>query len=70
VQIPNRPGALAAIASAIASANANIGQASVHEQDSDTAIITVEVQVHNRVHLARVIRSIRGVPETLTLTRS
>jgi RelA/SpoT family (p)ppGpp synthetase len=70
VQIPNRPGALAAIASAIASANANIGQASVMEQDSDTALITVEVQVQNRVHLARVIRSIRGVPETLTLTRS
>jgi GTP diphosphokinase / guanosine-3',5'-bis(diphosphate) 3'-diphosphatase len=70
VQIPNRPGALAAIASAIANADANIGQASVAEQDSDTTLITVAVQVHNRVHLAKVIRSIRSVPEALTLTRS
>ncbi len=70
VEVQNRPGVLAAIASAIAATETNIGHLSVVERDSDTSTITFELQVGDRAHLAKVIRAIRSMPEVLSVERT
>ena len=70
VEVQNRPGVLAAIASAIAATETNIGHLSVVERDSDSSAITFELKVADRVHLAKVIRAIRSMPEVLSVERT
>ena len=70
VEVQNRPGVLAAIASAIAATETNIGHLSVVERDSDSSTITFELQVGDRAHLAKVIRAIRSMPEVLSVERT
>jgi len=69
-EVTNRMGVLARVASAIAATQTNIDRVSVVERDSDTSSITFELLVHDRRHLARVIRAIRGMPEVLKVTRT
>jgi RelA/SpoT family (p)ppGpp synthetase len=69
-EVNNRMGVLARVASAIAATQTNIDRVSVVERDSDTSAITFELLVHDRRHLARVIRAIRGMPEVLKVTRT
>jgi (p)ppGpp synthase/HD superfamily hydrolase len=40
------------------------------ERDSDSSMLTFELLVQDRRHLARVIRAIRGMPEVLKVTRT
>jgi (p)ppGpp synthase/HD superfamily hydrolase len=42
----------------------------VVELDEDTSAITLELQVIDRTHLARVIRAIRKMPEVESIERS
>ena len=70
VEVQNRPGVLAAIASAIAATGTNIGHLSVVERDSESSTITFELQVSDRAHLAKVIRAIRSMPEVLSVERT
>jgi GTP diphosphokinase / guanosine-3',5'-bis(diphosphate) 3'-diphosphatase len=69
-EVTNRMGVLARVASAIAATQTNIDRVSVVERDSDTSTITFELLVHDRRHLARVIRAIRGMAEVLKVTRT
>jgi (p)ppGpp synthase/HD superfamily hydrolase len=61
---------LARVASAIAATQTNIDRVSVVERDSDSSMLTFELLVQDRRHLARVIRAIRGMPEVLKVTRT
>ncbi len=70
VEIPNRPGALAEVASRIAQADTSIEQVSVTEDDKDYAEMTFHIQVKGRVHLARIMRSIRAVHDLKRLARA
>ncbi len=70
VEVQNRPGVLAAIASAIATTATNIGHLSVIERDSESSSISFELQVRDRAQLARVIRAIRSMPEVLSVART
>lgn len=70
VEIPNRPGALAEVASRIADAGTSIEQVSVSEDDDDYAEMTFSVLVANRVHLARVLRNIRNVHDLKRVART
>ena len=70
VEVQNRPGVLAAIASAIATTETNIGHLSVVERDSESSSISFELQVRDRAQLARVIRAIRSMPEVLSVSRT
>ncbi|HXQ30808.1 MAG TPA: bifunctional (p)ppGpp synthetase/guanosine-3',5'-bis(diphosphate) 3'-pyrophosphohydrolase [Steroidobacteraceae bacterium] len=70
VEVQNRPGVLAAVASAIATTETNIGHLSVVERDSDSSTITFELQVQGRAQLAKVIRAIRSMPEVLSVERT
>jgi len=69
-EVTNRMGVLASVASAIAATQTNIDRVSVVERDSDSSTLTFELLVHDRRHLARVIRAIRGMPEVLKVTRT
>jgi RelA/SpoT family (p)ppGpp synthetase len=70
VEVTNRPGALAEIAAKIGDADCNIEQVSVEEREGDTADLNFSILVKDRVHLARVIRSIRHMPVVKRVTRT
>jgi len=70
VDVPNRMGVLAAVAAAIASTETNIDHVSVEERDADTSVLVFELKVRDRKHLARIIRTIRRMPDVLRVTRT
>jgi (p)ppGpp synthase/HD superfamily hydrolase len=70
VEVTNRPGALAEIAAKIGDADCNIEQVSVEEREEDTADLRFSILVKDRVHLARVIRSIRHMAVVRRVTRT
>lgn len=59
-EVINKRGVLAKLAGAIAEANANIESLVIHEQ-GNCNIIHLTITVHDRIHLARVLRKIRAV---------
>jgi (p)ppGpp synthase/HD superfamily hydrolase len=70
VYVVNRTGVLAAVAAAIASTETNIDHVSIDEQDSDAAMLTFELRVRDRKHLARIVRVIRRMPDVTRVTRT
>ena len=63
-------GMLAKMASAISDAGSNIDNVNVEEPDGSQYTMTnFTVQVHDRVHLARVIRNLRQIPEVVRIIR-
>ncbi len=70
VYAANRTGVLAAVAAAIASTETNIDHVSIDEQDSDASILTFELRVADRKHLARIVRVIRRMPDVTRVTRT
>jgi len=70
VYVVNRTGVLAAVAAAIASTETNIDHVSIDEQDSDTAVLTFELRVRDRRHLARLVRVIRRMADVTRVTRT
>ncbi len=70
VDVINRVGVLAAVASNIAGTRTNIEHVSVVERDGDVSALVFMLQVSDRIHLARVIRSIRSMPDVLKVSRS
>jgi len=66
----NQRGVLAKIAAAIAETDSNIDNVSLEPGDSSAyTIIHFTLQVHNRLHLAHIMRSLRRVPEVLRIWR-
>jgi GTP diphosphokinase / guanosine-3',5'-bis(diphosphate) 3'-diphosphatase len=70
VQVVNRTGVLAAVAAAIASTETNIDHVSIDEQDSDNALLTFELRVRDRRHLARLMRVTRRMADVRRVTRT
>jgi GTP pyrophosphokinase len=70
VEVANRTGVLAAVAAAISSTDTNIDRVSVEERDSDTSELVFELKVHDRKHLARIMRMIRRMPDVQRVNRS
>ena len=70
VEVTNRMGVLAQVAAAISETQSNIDRVSVVERDSDSSTLIFELLVHDRRHLARVIRAIRNMPEVLRVLRT
>jgi (p)ppGpp synthase/HD superfamily hydrolase len=71
VYVVNRTGVLAQVAAAIASTETNIDHVSIDEQDSDdTALLTFELRVRDRQHLARLVRVIRRMPDVTRVART
>ncbi len=70
VDVPNRMGVLAGVAAAIASTETNIDHVSVEERDVDTSALVFELKVRDRKQLARIIRTIRRMPDVLRVART
>jgi guanosine-3',5'-bis(diphosphate) 3'-pyrophosphohydrolase len=70
LEINNRVGVLAAVASAIAGTETNIDQVSLEERDSNSSSLRFQLQVRDRKHLARVMRTIRRMPDVQRVFRT
>jgi len=69
IEAANKIGMLASISAAIAGTGTNIGHANVEQRDGDVSLIKLEVEVKDRKHLARVVRTIRQMSEVLRVSR-
>jgi guanosine-3',5'-bis(diphosphate) 3'-pyrophosphohydrolase len=70
LEINNRVGVLAAVASSIAGTETNIDQVSLEERDVNSSSLKFQVQVRDRKHLARVIRTVRRMPDVQRVFRT
>ena len=70
IVVENQRGMLAKIAAGISEAGSNIDNVSAEVSDgSQYSVINFTVQVHNRVHLAELIRNLRKIPEVMRINR-
>jgi RelA/SpoT family (p)ppGpp synthetase len=65
----NKPGVLAEVAATIGDNGSNIESVSVINRDDDTSLLTFQLKVHDRVHLARIMRAVKRMPNVNRLTR-
>jgi RelA/SpoT family (p)ppGpp synthetase len=69
VETQNRPGVLAEVAATIGDGGSNIEQVSVLGRHEDCSVLAFHLQVRDRVHLARIMRSVRNMPNVIRVTR-
>ena len=65
----NRRGVLATIAATIADMDVNINNVSIEEHDGKYSSIFFVIAVHNRVHLARIMRRVRAIENVVKINR-
>ena len=70
VDVQNRPGVLARVASAISETDTNIETVENRERDGETSEIWFTMSVHDRRHLARVMRRIRRDQAVISVHRA
>ena len=70
VQVTNKMGVLAAVASSIAATETNIDHVSLLERDGDSSSLKFELQVRDRKQLARILRTVRRMPDVMRVSRS
>ncbi len=70
VEILNQRGSLAALALAISNAESNIENINAEEFDGRYFIVQLTITVHNRSHLARVLRKIRKTQNVIRVMRN
>lgn len=69
VDVANQRGVLAALATAIAEAESNIGNINLDQRDGHHNAVTFSISVRDRTHLARVMRRLRANKVVLRLYR-
>ncbi len=69
-EVRNRLGVLAAVAANISSTETNIEHVQVVERDGDSSSLIFLLQVNGKDQLERVLRSIRAMPDVLSVTRT
>ncbi len=69
IRTANEPGVLAVVASTISEAGSNIENIVFDEELGSTTRINVLLTVKDRVHLARIMRSIRNIPQIYKVKR-
>ncbi len=65
----NKPGVLAEVAATIADCGSNIEQVSVLGRHEDCSILSFLLLVKDRVHLARIMRSVRNMKNVIRVSR-
>ncbi len=65
----NVRGVLARLAAGIAEAESNIVNISMDDDAGDATTLFFTLQVTDRVHLARILRALRRVPEVVRIAR-
>lgn len=69
IELENRRGALAQVATQVADADANVESISLNEKGPYLGVIQLTLTVKHRVHLARVIKRIRSIRSVTRITR-
>jgi GTP pyrophosphokinase/guanosine-3',5'-bis(diphosphate) 3'-pyrophosphohydrolase len=69
LDVTNKRGVLATVASAISEADTNIENINTSERDGVTTTVSLTLSVRDRIHLARIMRRLRTLPDVLRLTR-
>jgi len=70
VDVSNQKGVLATIAAEISETGSNIENVSIEERDGLDTSMNFTVAVHDRAHLARVMRCVRKLPAVMRISRS
>ena len=70
IEVDRRKGIIADLATAVADVDAGVEEINVTERNARTSSVFVVVGVHNRDHLARVMRRLKAIPSVLTMARS
>ena len=70
VDVSNQKGVLATIAAEISETGSNIENISIEERDGLDTSMNFTVAVHDRGHLARVMRCVRKLPAVMRISRS
>ena len=70
VDMANRKGVLATVAAAIAEMGANIDNVNIEHRDGLDSTLIFVIEVHDRAHLARIMRRIRGIGEVSRIVRT
>jgi guanosine-3',5'-bis(diphosphate) 3'-pyrophosphohydrolase len=69
VEVSNRRGALATVAASIAEMGSNIENVQSRERDGVSTTLDFLLMVHNRHHLAQIIRRLRAIPSVMRIYR-
>ena len=69
VEVKNRPGILAEVATRSADTDTNIDEITVDDKNDESADLIFQLLVTDRIHLARVIKGIRAMPDVHRVTR-
>ncbi len=69
VDVTNRRGALAQVASAIAELGCNIENVQSQDRNGETSGLEFRITVRGRQHLARIMRRLRKIPLVIRITR-
>jgi (p)ppGpp synthase/HD superfamily hydrolase len=69
VTVVNQRGVLAKVATEIAEAASNIDNVSMEEERGLYTSMHFTLQVANRLHLAKVMRALRRIPEVVRIAR-
>jgi GTP pyrophosphokinase len=70
VRARNERGVLGYVAVAVAEAESNILSVNVEDEDAREVTIHFKIQVHDRRHLARVVRTLRRINQVLRVSRT
>ncbi len=65
----NKPGVLAEVAATIADCGSNIEQVEVLGRHDDVSMLSFLLQVHDRKHLAKIMRDVKKMPNVVRVTR-
>ncbi len=69
VELEHQRGLIALLASSVNAADGNIEKISMDERDGRISVVQLVVSVHDRVHLARVIKKLRSLKGVMRITR-
>ncbi|UVE17713.1 bifunctional GTP diphosphokinase/guanosine-3',5'-bis pyrophosphate 3'-pyrophosphohydrolase [Pseudomonas sp. LS44] len=70
VELEHQRGLIALLASSVNAADGNIEKISMDERDGRISVVQLVVSVHDRVHLARVIKKLRGLIGVIRIARA
>ncbi|PTS84901.1 guanosine-3',5'-bis(diphosphate) 3'-diphosphatase [Pseudomonas sp. HMWF032] len=70
VELEHQRGLIALLAGSVNAADGNIEKISMDERDGRISVVQLVVSVHDRVHLARVIKKLRALSGVIRITRT
>ncbi len=70
VEVESERGIIASLATRISEMGANIEHINVDERDAHNSVINFCIGVHNRVHLADILRKLRNIRSVIRIARS